>query len=178
MPRSANASWTSWSPRFAHEHLPVLGSLPAERIERFRRQEVLEDATGVIEIAAIARSVANAVARAAALPLLPRAGARSPISRFGPPTRAPPTARMIERRRLARVAIAGLPIRSAVEDDAELDRARLPCDVDVEDVLLARSDDATFAEHPREERDIGPLRSPRTRRAPAIPDRVDADRPV
>lgn len=45
----------------AHGHLPVLGNLPAERIERFRRRVVLVDATGVTDSAAIARSVADAV---------------------------------------------------------------------------------------------------------------------
>jgi hypothetical protein len=57
----------------AHGHLPVLGNLPAERIERFRRRVVLVDATGVTDSAAIVRSVADAVLRAAALPLLPAA---------------------------------------------------------------------------------------------------------
>jgi tetrahydromethanopterin S-methyltransferase subunit A len=55
----------------ARGHLPVLGNLPVERIERFRRQVVLVDATGVTEIAAIAQAVADAAARAAELPPLP-----------------------------------------------------------------------------------------------------------
>ncbi|RKT47059.1 DUF4346 domain-containing protein [Thiocapsa rosea] len=54
----------------ARGHLPVLGNLPVERIERFRRQVVLVDATGVTDIAALVRSVADAVVRAAALPPL------------------------------------------------------------------------------------------------------------
>jgi tetrahydromethanopterin S-methyltransferase subunit A len=73
----------------ARGHLPVLRGLPVERIERFRRQVVLVDASGVTDVAAIARTVADAVERAAALPPLPA------TSDFGADQPAEPTFKRI-----------------------------------------------------------------------------------